>query len=188
MIPRILVVYGTTDGQTRKIAAAMAGALHADGARVDVVEARSDARAIAPGQYDAVIVAASVHAGSYQRGVRRWVAANVSTLRTVPTAFVSVCLGILEHNPKTDARLNELIDRFLTMTAWQPGVRKIVAGALLYRKYNWLKRFAMRRIAAKAGGDVDTSRDHEYTDWEDLKTFAVRFNRDFVMREQRQTG
>ena len=33
----------------------------------------------------------------------------------------------------------------------------------------------MKRIAAKAGGDTDTSRDYEYTDWADLQRFADRF-------------
>jgi menaquinone-dependent protoporphyrinogen oxidase len=33
----------------------------------------------------------------------------------------------------------------------------------------------MRRIAAKAGGDTDVSRDYEYTDWNDVRDFAVGF-------------
>ena len=33
----------------------------------------------------------------------------------------------------------------------------------------------MRRIVAKAGGDTDTSRDYEYTDWEALRTFCEQF-------------
>jgi menaquinone-dependent protoporphyrinogen oxidase len=35
----------------------------------------------------------------------------------------------------------------------------------------------MRRIVAKAGGDTDTSRDYEYTDWADVRTFAEEFAR-----------
>jgi menaquinone-dependent protoporphyrinogen oxidase len=33
----------------------------------------------------------------------------------------------------------------------------------------------MRRIVRKAGGDTDTSRDFEYTDWDDLRTFVNEF-------------
>ncbi|MNC94612.1 Protoporphyrinogen IX dehydrogenase [menaquinone] [compost metagenome] len=50
-----------------------------------------------------------------------------------------------------------------------------MAGALPYSKYNWVKRWMMRRIVAKAGGDTDTSRDYEYTDWNDLRAFAKEF-------------
>jgi menaquinone-dependent protoporphyrinogen oxidase len=56
-------------------------------------------------------------------------------------------------------------------------VIKFVAGALPYTRYNWLKRWIMRRIVAKAGGDTDTTRDFEYTDWEDLRAFARTFGR-----------
>ena len=42
-------------------------------------------------------------------------------------------------------------------------------------RYNWLKRWMMRRIVAKAGGDTDTSRDYEYTDWEALRVFCEQF-------------
>jgi menaquinone-dependent protoporphyrinogen oxidase len=28
---------------------------------------------------------------------------------------------------------------------------------------------------ASAGGDTDTSRDYEYTDWKDLREFTARF-------------
>src|SRR5690349_18778245 len=138
MVPKILVLYGTTDGHTRKVAAALAAALHTHGAHVDVVEASRRALVTTPAYYDSVVVAASLHAGGYQRGVRRWVAAHEPTLRTKPTAFVSVCLGVLEHNPNTDRRLSDLLDEFSMKTGWHPTVRKIVAGALPYTKYNWL--------------------------------------------------
>jgi hypothetical protein len=39
-----------------------------------------------------------------------------------------------------------------------------------------LKRWAIQRIARKAGGATDTTRDWEYTDWEDVKQFAREFH------------
>lgn len=116
-----------------------------------------------------------LHRGGYQRGVRRWVALHASALRERPTAFVSVCLGVLERNPNTDREIDAIMARFFALTGWTPSVRKLVAGALPYTKYNWFKRYLMRRIVAKAGGDVDTSRDYEYTDWNDLRAFAREF-------------
>ena len=46
------------------------------------------------------------------------------------------------------------------------------AGALLYTRYGWVKRHLMRAIARHEGGDVDTSRDHDYTDWDAVEHFA----------------
>jgi len=170
---RILVIYGTTDGQTGRIAAALGEALRVTGAAVDVIKASN--RAPRPEGYDGVIVAASVHAGGYQRGVRRWVRMHADALATRPAAFVSVCLGVLQHDPNVDRELETIVERFETLTGWHPGVVKVVAGALPYTRYNWLKRRAMRRIVEKAGGDTDTSRDYEYTDWSDVRAFAVAF-------------
>jgi menaquinone-dependent protoporphyrinogen oxidase len=183
MSARILVVYGTTDGQTRKIASAIGNALRSDGCEVDVVDAAAKSPDV--DAYAGVIVAASVHAGGYQRPVLRWVAGHVDALDRRPNAFVSVCLGVLEHNPKTDAALAGIRNAFFSMTGWQPSECKVVGGALKYRRYNWLKRWAMRRIVAKGGGDTDTSRDYEYTDWDDVKAFAHAFGRRFAPPDAR---
>jgi menaquinone-dependent protoporphyrinogen oxidase len=67
------------------------------------------------------------------------------------------------------------MDRFLARYGWRPAITKLVAGALLYTRYGWLKRRMMKRIVAKAGGDTDTTRDFEYTDWNDLRDFAEDF-------------
>jgi menaquinone-dependent protoporphyrinogen oxidase len=50
-----------------------------------------------------------------------------------------------------------------------------VAGAVLYTQYPWLKKWMMKRIVGKAGGGTDTTRDYEYTDWNDLRRFANEF-------------
>jgi menaquinone-dependent protoporphyrinogen oxidase len=176
MAADVLIIYGTTHGHTAKIAAAMADALRRAGVSTDVVDAKHWRQTPAPDAYRAVIVAASVVAGNYQRGVRRWVRAHAAALRTRPSAFVSVCLGVLERKPAVDAQLAHVRQRFFETTGWQPSETKVVAGALPYTKYNWLTRRMMVNIVRKGSGDTDTSRDYEYTDWDDVHAFV----RDFV--------
>lgn len=175
MSQRILVIYGTTDGHTAKVAAAIADRLKADGEDVDLVEAAASGANPRPEDYGTVFVAASVHAGGYQKTVRRWVRTHAEALNRGHTAFVSVCLAVLQRVPAVDLELAEIMRRFFESTGWQPTDTKIVAGALPYTKYPWWKRLVMRRIAAKAGGDTDTTRDYEYTDWNDLSAFARMF-------------
>jgi menaquinone-dependent protoporphyrinogen oxidase len=170
---RILVLYGTTDGHTAKIARWIGEAIRTEGIDVDVVEAGP--AAVGPENYGAVVVAASVRAGAYQRSVQQWLGTHAPALKERPTAFVSVCLAVLQRDPKVEQHLTAIIDRFVTATGWQPTVKKSVAGALLYTRYNWFTRWFMKRIVRKAGGDTDTSRDHVYTDWNDLRAFAVQF-------------
>ena len=169
---RILVVYGTTEGHTAKVADAIAETLH----RIAVVDVTAaDAGAPAPDGYDAVIVAASVHVGRYQRSVEKWVRVHAAALSRKPAAFVSVCLGVLQRDPKVQQDLQAILDRFVATTGWRPTVVKFVAGALPYTRYGWVQRLVMKRIVAKAGGDTDTHRDYEYTDWNDRRHFATDF-------------
>ena len=173
---RFLVLYGTTDGHTRKVAAAIADELRAAGDLADVWNAKQQRPPTPPDPYTAVIVAASVHAGGYQRSVRRWVRTYRDALAARPTAFVSVCLGVLEHNPRTDRELDRILTKFFNATSWRPTMTKVVAGALPFTRYGWLKRRAMLRIVRKQlGSNVDTHRDYEYTDWNDLRAFAREF-------------
>jgi menaquinone-dependent protoporphyrinogen oxidase len=170
---RILVLYGTTDGHTAKVARAIADTLSTHGVETMVADAaRADPD---PSGYAGVVVAASVHAGGFQKAVQRWLIRHHAALGVIRTAFVGVCLGILQHDPKVDRELEAILAKFLAPTSWQPGERKLVAGALLYTRYHWIKRWMMRRIVSTAGGDLDTSRDYEYTDWEDLRAFAGQF-------------
>jgi menaquinone-dependent protoporphyrinogen oxidase len=107
--------------------------------------------------------------------VQHWVVANQAAMRTLPTAFVSVCLSIRDQRAATRRELDQVIERFCTQTGWRPTVAKAVAGALLYTHYNWLVRLMMKQIVRRAGGDTDTSRDYEYTDWADLRSFVLDF-------------
>ena len=174
-MPRVLVFYATTEGHTAKICQRIADALHEQGLAADVIEAGTGC--VRPDDYDGTVVAASVHGGRYQRAVRLWVRTHAAALTQIPSAFVSVCLGVLQTEPKVQEAVVATEQRFLTETGWNPSMRKSVAGALLNTRYNWLKRWIMKQIAAKAGGDTDTRRDFEYTDWADVRRFAEAFAR-----------
>lgn len=172
---RVLVLYGTTDGHTAKVAGVIASALRAQGCEVDVECAARPVRAVRAAAYEGIIVAASVHEGTFQRAVRRWVRANAAALADRPSAFVAVCLAILEPRLEARTEVNEIVTRFLARCGWRPGTVRLVAGAVPYTRYGWLKKRVMRRISAKAGGGTDTSRDYEYTDWNDVRRFARSF-------------
>ena len=173
--PAVLVVYATTDGHTATIAAAIAETLRGAAMRVDVMNAQFRNFTPRLDDYQVVIVAASVHAGSYQREIRQWVRAHAAALATKRTAFISVCLSVLQRADTVDAKIKEILETFYASTGWTPTETKVVAGALLYRRYGWFKRRMMQKIVAKAGGDTDTSRDYYYTDWSDLAEFTEGF-------------
>ena len=172
----LLILFGTADGQTHKIANFLAETLRRDGADVDVRDAAGPVERLYPEVYSGVIVAAPVRAGRYPRQVRRWVRANAESLSGRPSAFLSVCLAVLAGRPETEREIAAILERFFESSGWRPGIIKSVAGALPYTRYGWLKRWLLRRIVRQHGGDTDWTRDFEYTDWDDLRAFAHSFN------------
>jgi menaquinone-dependent protoporphyrinogen oxidase len=172
---QILIVYGTTDGHTRKIAQVLAENLRAELCSVDVLDAAGSLRRLSPEGYDGVIVAASVHVGAYQPLVARWVRQHAAVLNAMPTAFLSVCLAMLEQRPEPRQEIEKIMQRFFKQCGWHPAMTRLVAGAVRYTQYPWLKKWMMKRIVGKAGGGTDTTRDYEYTDWNDLRNFAREF-------------
>jgi menaquinone-dependent protoporphyrinogen oxidase len=158
--------------------------MHERGFDVDLRNVGEQPFTIHPGDYDAAVLAASVHCGEHEHEMMKFVKDHIQELDAMPTAFISVTLteaGVErpESSPEERARfaadVQRVIDRFFEETGWRPARVKPVAGALLYTKYNLLLRFVMRHIAKSAHADTDTSRDHEYTDWAALDHFVEEF-------------
>jgi menaquinone-dependent protoporphyrinogen oxidase len=115
-----------------------------------------------------------VRYGRYGRDLVALAHARCRALATRPNAFFSVCMSA--RDPVANrALLDRYVDDFNAATGWLPMQVVHFGGALLYRKYNPLLRLVMRMISWTAGSDTDTSRDHEYTEWEDVDRFAARF-------------
>jgi menaquinone-dependent protoporphyrinogen oxidase len=91
-----------------------------------------------------------------------------------PNAFFSVCMSAAGPNANP-ATAWGYIDEFLARSGWQPDRLASFAGALPWSRYNPFIRFMMRIIVGMAGGDTDTSRDYEYTDWAAVERFAAEF-------------
>jgi menaquinone-dependent protoporphyrinogen oxidase len=171
----VLIVYGTTEGQTAKISEALAKEISSKGHRVRVFPASDAPMKQELEAFDAVVVGSSVHAGKFDRALRNWAKRNFVFLQRKPSAFFSVCLGILEKNFKAKREEADIVAAFLREAGWNPELHTIFAGALKYSQYGWLKKLVMKSIAKKAKGDTDTSRDYEYTNWDDVRAFAQRF-------------
>ena len=172
---RILVVYGTTEGHTRKIAEFIGEKLRARGHVARVIDAASpDAKQVQP-MYDGVIVGGSLHQGQHQSALAHFIRENTSWLNGLPSALFSVSLSMASADEKERAEARQLAQQFVEQTGLDAGIVRCLAGALLYTKYDYFKRFMMRRIAEQEGGEVDTSKDHEYTDWDDVAAFVDEY-------------
>ena len=174
---RALVLYGSSEGQTASIAERVGDLLDDDGHEVTIVHAKHPPAGFSLAAYDGVVVGASVHKGKHQRYVREFVRAHSDELNRLPSAFFSVSLTAMSPAADDERETRGYIEEFLEETGWEPDLTHTVAGALKYREYGLMNRFVMKRIAGKKGIDTDTSRNHEYTDWEDVEAFTREFSR-----------
>lgn len=173
---RILILYGTSYGQTARIAGRLAELLTIAGNAVTLVdgdEARDD---LSLAGFDGVMVGGSLVIGQHQRCVRRFVRAHVAALNAMPCAFFSVSASAASPSPRGRADALRCLERLLHETGFRPAISETVAGAIAYTRYGWITRWIMRRIAAKEGGPTDSSRDHELTDWAQVERLAQRFD------------
>ncbi len=169
-----LVLYATREGQTARIAQHLLEVMWKRGLPANLENADQLPAKFSLDNYQGAILAASVHVQHHEAEMTRFVKQHREELEKMPTVFLSVSLSEAgaedaeappEKRAKAAAEAQAMIDAFLTETKWHPSKIKAVAGALLYTKYNFLLRLIMKRIAKQAGGDTDTSRDYDYTDY-----------------------
>lgn len=171
---RILIIYASNHGHSGKIAERLGSILTGRGLSVESHEVQKG-DSLDPSPFDAVIVMASIHAGRHQAKMVKWVEANAHVLNQRQTAFVSVSLSAGSGSPEVLEENRGYANAFAEKTGWTPGQVEIVAGCLQYPAYNFLNKFLMKRIAKRQGLPLDTSREHEYTDWDALEAFARGF-------------
>jgi menaquinone-dependent protoporphyrinogen oxidase len=177
---RILIGYGTTEGQTARIAEYIAGVVQGKGHDVRAIDLKRS-KDISLDGYDAVIVGGSIHMGKHAEYVGDFVRKNRAALDRIPSAFFSVSLAA--HGDMDNARA--YVENFEKETGWRPTQVGYLSGALLYRQYGFFKRWMMTRIVRDKPGSLslDTSRDHEYTDWDEVKRFTEDFMKRLVPNE-----
>ncbi|MCA8882048.1 MAG: protoporphyrinogen oxidase [Rhodobacteraceae bacterium] len=171
---RILLVYATTEGQTRKVARAAADRLASDGHSVEMIAAADVLTGDLP-DFDAAVVAGSVHLGRFQKDLEAFARKAAPELNCCPTLFLSISLSAAGDDPDDWTGLQDILDRFVADTVFQPGRVSHVAGAFRFTEYDFFRSWAMRWIAAQKGVKVDPHTDLELTDWGALDTAVAEW-------------
>ena len=172
---KFLIVYGTKEGQTAKIAERIGEVVRQSEYHVDVINAHEIRPDFSTEGYAGILIGASIHMGRWSPAARRFVRRYKSCLDAVPSAFFSVSLADAIATPKERSALDRYVESLFNEYEWQPKTVGRFAGALAYTHYGFCTRFLMKRIAQTNGKSTDTSRDHEYTDWDQVTKFAKDF-------------
>ena len=128
-IPKILIVYGTTHGQTATIAAFLRLTLERRGCQV-VLSNVKEPPTPPLDQFDGVMVGASVIARGHQPAIATFIRDNVETLNAMPSAFFSVSASAGSSREAGRSAARRLRDTFLAETRFHPDVRESIAGAI----------------------------------------------------------
>lgn len=172
---KLIIIYGGTDGQTRKIAGHIKSEAEKTGADVFMYDASSDPPG--PEGFDGAIIGSSIRNREFQSTVEAYILHHLTTLNTIPSVLFTVssaAIGLSKKGPNSlrAKGLNVLADRLLKKTKWNPLLIEHIAGAVKYTIYPRSVKFGFWLTALLSGLDTDTSKDYEYTDWKEVTVFA----------------
>ncbi len=169
---KALILFSSRDGQTREIAS-YAGKCISEQQECDVMDILH-VGTVDWAQYDRVLIGASIRYGRFHSAVANFVKQNLEALQQRPSGFF--CVNLTARKPeKRTPQTNAYMRKFLLTSPWQPDCCAVFAGALRYPRYGWLDRVMIQLIMKMTGGETDKTKEVEYTDWQQVASFAREF-------------
>ncbi len=167
-VPKTDVIFATTHGQTRRIAERIAAVLREQGHDVQTAEFGGSVRPDA----ESVVLGGPVYVGRVSPELCEWAKGRSQELEGRAIAFFTVSLSAADKRDTARTEDARLIQEAVSEAGLRPDYVASIAGSLDYTKYGFFKRMLMKRISRTAGGPLDTSRDHEMTDWSQVEAFS----------------
>ncbi|NDP38541.1 MAG: menaquinone-dependent protoporphyrinogen IX dehydrogenase [Rhodoferax sp.] len=169
---KILVAYSTTDGHTRRICERLQQVMAQQGNTV-TVEPLAQADALDLASFDKIVIGASIRYGKHQPTVKQFIERHQALLQSKANAFFTV--NIVARKPeKNRPDTNPYLIKFLRTVSWQPKLLGVFAGKLDYPRYRLVDRFMIRLIMFMTNGPTDPKAVIEFTDWQQVESFAQR--------------
>jgi menaquinone-dependent protoporphyrinogen oxidase len=168
----VAIVYGTVEGQSRKIAEFSADTVRQMGHDVTVHDANSAEQVSFAGR-DAVILVASVHQRRHPPRFEALIAAHHDELHACKTMFLSVSLNAAFPEGMEEAR--EYVTEMKMRTNFQPDTEKLIAGAVRVGEYDYFAMQVLRYVVLRDREHDADAGEHEFTDWDALAFELGRF-------------
>ena len=171
---KILMLYSSREGQTKKIIQFIANKLV--GSQYEIQDLQHYT-AEDLSTYDKVLIGASIRYGRLSPQLYSFIAANQSYLQQNKCAFFCVNLTARKEQQGKDTPEGSVyIQTFLKKSPWKPSLIGVFAGALYYPRYGLFDKMMIRFIMSLTGGETDTTKEVEYTNWQKVTNFANQFN------------
>ena len=170
---KALFLYSSREGQTKKILQYIEGELSDYSCETKNL---SEMETVDFSQYERVLIGASIRYGHLNKDLYRFISKNLTQLELSKVAFFCVNLTARKEDQGKDTpEGSAYIKTFLKKSPWKPKMIGVFAGALYYPRYNFFDRTMIRLIMTMTGGETDTSKEVEYTNWEKVSQFAQKF-------------
>ena len=166
---KTLMIYSTTDGQTKKICDQLINI--SDSKKSITLCAIENASEKALDQYSKVVIGASIRYGKHSPLVYEFIRLNREELEKKQTAFFTVNV-VARKKEKNKPNTNPYMKKFLELSRWKPNKLAVFAGRIDYPSYRFFDRLIIRFIMLITKGPTDTSQTYEFTDWKKVKQFA----------------
>ncbi len=167
---RILLLYWSGYGHTRRICERVQGILQSRGHTADIAALDSGAD---PADYDALVIGASIRHGKHDPSVLDFIRRHQQLLEAKPSGFFSVSL-VARKPAKNRPDTNPYIKAFVASSPWKPRLLGVFGGELDYQRYGAFDRAAIRFIMWLTKGPRDPHTKVEFTDWAEVERFAAR--------------
>ena len=165
-----LIIYSSTDGQTIKICKRIMSII-GDSKIVSIDEAKNENLS----KYEKVIVGASIRYGKHKPELYEYISENCDHLIDINASFFSV--NVVARKPEKNTPLtNPYVQKFLSISQWHPSLIGVFAGKIDYSRYGVLDKFMIRLIMWITKGPTDTKNVYEFTNWDDVDSFAKKIS------------
>ncbi|MDU8942675.1 flavodoxin domain-containing protein [Ovoidimarina sediminis] len=168
----LLIIYGTVEGQTRKIATHVADLAKSLGHNVTMTNAEETSEVDLDG-VGAVILAASVHQRRHPRHFEALVQGAREGLAACPTLMMSVSLSAAFPEGLEEA--GEYLTEMKMRTGFEPAETLLVAGAIRTDHYDYFSMQVVRFVVMRGRPFDASAGTHEFTDWKAVDARVTAF-------------
>lgn len=167
---KIIIIYSTTDGHTRKICQRLQQLIEKQNNQVVIIPINEEI-ATELKSFDKIVIGASIRYGKHSPEVYEFIRKNSQIIETKSNAFFSVNL-VARKAEKNQPETNPYLKKFLQQISWKPKHLAVFAGKIDYPKYRFWDRYMIRLIMWMTKGPTDPKTSFEFTNWSQVEDFG----------------
>lgn len=170
---KILIVYASIEGHTRKVADHLAQKLGDAGNEVATFNAMDRTAEVSVQPFDKILLAASVHERRHPKPFEIFVSGKAEALAKKPTLLISVSMSAAFPEGAEEAM--EYVEEMQMRTGFTPTETLCVAGAIKLAKYDYYALQVLRHVVLRNREFDPSQNEHEFTDWNELERRVEAF-------------